>query len=210
MNKTQLTKGLNKLGKIVEENIIDLENLTHDDIYSIFPIADDIEIEEDSLSFYLGDYTGRITRKDIPNMKNIIGVFGLVVDVVITKKQEIVIAANIIVDFEDVQGNKRSTDIDIKEIIIKSEEVITEETETYEVHEVSKEFGYKLVEHTEIEGMFIYKEDNGMYIAIFNDIDMNYIEEAKTFELARQWLVGEITSDELYERNNEIKKSEQQ
>ena len=70
MNKTQLTKGLNKLGKIVKNNERDLRNILDDEIYAIFPQAEDVEIDKDEIKFYLGEYTGRVTKKDLVDVLN--------------------------------------------------------------------------------------------------------------------------------------------
>lgn len=68
---------------------------------------------------------------------------------------------------------------------------------------VDTEIGYKLALNPEIKGMFVY-EDGNTYVALFNDGDTNWIEDAKTFELACQWLTGKIDSTELYEKNEEV------
>lgn len=68
---------------------------------------------------------------------------------------------------------------------------------------VDTEIGYKLALNPQIKGMFVY-EDGNTYVALFNDGDTNWIEDAKTLDLACQWLTGKIDSTELYEKNEEL------
>ena len=70
---------------------------------------------------------------------------------------------------------------------------------------VDTEIGYKLALNPQIKGMFVY-EDGNTYVALFNDGDTNWIEDAKTLDLACQWLTGKIDSTELYEKNEEVTK----
>ena len=124
MNKTELTKGLNKLEKIVKNNELDLRNISEEEICKIFAQAEDVITEEEEIRFYLGEYNGRITKKDVikevSDVKKINGAYGLIVNVGVFKKT-IEIIANVLVDCHTTQGYDEEVDIDIKKIIIERE-----------------------------------------------------------------------------------------
>jgi 2-polyprenyl-3-methyl-5-hydroxy-6-metoxy-1,4-benzoquinol methylase len=124
MNKTQLTKGLNKLGKIVKNNELDLRNISEEEICKIFAQAEDVTIEEEEIRFYLGEYNGRITKKDVikevSDVKKINGAYGLIVNVGIFRKT-IEIVANVLVDCHTTQGYDEEVSIDVKKIVINRE-----------------------------------------------------------------------------------------
>ena len=124
MNKTQLTKGLNKLGKIVKNNERDLRNILDDEIYAIFPQAEDVEIDKDEIKFYLGEYTGRVTKKDlvdvVGDVKRIDGATALIVNVAVNRK-DIEIIANAMVYYTTTDGYSESDSVDVKIISIERE-----------------------------------------------------------------------------------------
>lgn len=124
MNKTQLTKGLNKLGKIVKNNERDLRNILDDEIYAIFPQAEDVEIDKDEIKFYLGEYTGRVTKKDlvdvVGDVKRIDGAKALIVNVAVNRK-DIEIIANAMVYYTTTDGYSESDSVDVKIISIERE-----------------------------------------------------------------------------------------
>ena len=70
---------------------------------------------------------------------------------------------------------------------------------------VNEEIGSKLVERPDIKGMFVF-EEGGKYVAVFNDGETNWVEDATTLELACDWLKGNIDGIELNEKNMEAAK----
>lgn len=124
MNKTQLTKGLNKLGKIVKDNERDLRNVSDEDIYAIFPQAEDVEVDECEIKFYLGEYTGRVTKKEVEcaygKVKAVHEASSLIVNIAINR-DNIEIIANAMVEYTSELGYLECESVDVKIITLEKE-----------------------------------------------------------------------------------------